>query len=102
MALSKEDIQAALDEAAGGGEKLSEYVDQRIVVTGFVLKDGQYGEYAVITAVNSEGEEITISSGGTVVLPQLKKLKELEAFPCEITVTSFPGQFGKPGYRLES
>ena len=97
---SHEELQAALDSASGT-RKLSEFVNQNLVIESFTEESGQYGVYAVIHATTLDGEEVTISSGGRVVVPQLKKLESMDAFPVEVTVVSFPGQFGKDGYKFE-
>jgi hypothetical protein len=82
-----------------GGLKLADLVDQTIEVQGYRLDEGQFGAFARIDAV-VEGQEVEITSGGAVVLPQLKRLAERDAFPATLRVVSFPGQYGKDGYKF--
>jgi hypothetical protein len=81
--------------------KLADLVGETIQVNGFTLDNGQYGDFARIDAV-VDGEEVEITSGGAVVLPQLRRLKEKNAFPVSLRVVSFPGQFGKDGYKFDT
>jgi hypothetical protein len=81
---------------------LADLVDQTITIYGFELDSGQFGEFARIDASFGSEEHIEITSGGAVVLPQLKRLQELDAFPVSLRVVSFPGQFGKDGYKFET
>jgi hypothetical protein len=89
------------DALATDTVKLADLVDQTIQVRGFSLDNGQYGDFARIDAV-VDGTEVEITSGGAVVLPQLKRLKEKDAFPVSLRVVSFPGQFGKDGYKFDT
>jgi hypothetical protein len=89
------------DALATDTVKLADLVDQTIQVRGFSLDDGQYGSFARIDAV-VDGTEVEITSGGAVVLPQLKRLQERDAFPVSLRVVSFPGQFGKDGYKFDT
>ena len=95
-----EELQAIL-ASASGSRKLSEFVGQSLVISDFSEEKGQYGDWLLINATTLDGEEVVISSGGKVVLPQLRKLKDLDAFPVEVVVVEFPGQFGKPGYKFD-
>lgn len=97
---TSDELRAALESAANS-RKLAEFVGQNLVVNGFREETGQYGTYVIIDAVTLEGDEVTISSGGKVVIPQLRKLESLEAFPVEVVVVEFPGQFGKMGQKFE-
>ena len=96
--LSAEELADALVMDRVG---LADLVDQVITVSGFTLDSGQYGSFARIDAV-VDGTEVEITSGGAVVLPQLKRLQEKDAFPVSLRVVSFPGQFGKDGYKFET
>jgi hypothetical protein len=98
MPLSPEELADALSTST---EKLSDYVGQKLIVAGFDLVDGAYGEYAQIEAV-VDGVEITVSSGGTVVLGQLKNLAEKNAFPIELVVSSFPTKYQNDGLKFEA
>jgi hypothetical protein len=95
--LSPEQLAEAL---ATDSLKLADLVDQTIEVHGFTLDNGQYGEFARIDAV-VDGEEVQITSGGAAVLPQLKKLERLDGFPVSLRVVSFPGQYGKDGFKFD-
>jgi hypothetical protein len=97
MPLTAEQLAEAL---ATDSVKLADLVGETIEVQGFTLDSGQYGEFARIDAV-VDGSEVQITSGGAVVLPQLRRLEKLDAFPVSLQVVSFPGQFGKDGYKFD-
>src|SRR5512133_409028 len=89
--LTNEELADAL---ATDRVNLADLVGETIEVRGYTLDKGQYGEFARIEAV-VDGTEVEITSGGAVVLPQLKRLGERDACPVSLRVVSFPGQFGK-------
>lgn len=103
MSLTKEQVQSALDAAKS--LSLADFVGQTLVVLGFTLDDGQFGKYALIQAVTEDGEEVTINSGGKVILAQLAALDDVDAFKdksgVEVLVTGTPTRYGNDLYRFE-
>jgi len=62
--------------------KPEEFGNIPLVLTGFELRDGQWGAYAVLNVVNPEtGEECEVSYGGRMVVTQLMSLRPDKDLP---------------------
>lgn len=97
------DIAEELNKAAGGGARLSDFDGQTITVVSIVKEASPFekgGTSVKATALTSEGEEVVFYTTPTAGR-QLIKAEELEILPLELKVVSFPGQFGKTGYKFE-
>lgn len=103
MALSKEELASALEDAASNAS-LDGYANATLVFEDFREKTGGMfgdGKYVEIDVVNADGESETITTGSKVVRQQLAKMRELDAFPFEALVSTYPTRFGNDGYKLE-
>jgi len=58
-------------------------LDKDLLIKGFVLREGDYGEYAVIQFedLGEEAKLRTTQTGAKIILRYLKKIKELNKFP---------------------
>jgi len=59
-----------------------EVLNKELLIKSYSLAQGSFGEYALIEVENDKGEQFVISCGGKVVLRKLRRLGELNAFPC--------------------
>jgi len=84
-----------------GTPGIAQYVGETITIVSFEFAEGQFGEFAKITAVTAEGDEVVFQTGAGAVLGKLSALAAAELLPCECKVTSFPGQYGKDGYDIQ-
>lgn len=89
------------DLLSSGTVKLSDHVGDVVTILGYRMDDGQYGPFARIDAI-IDGQPVEITSGGAVIVPQLERLAKADAFPVDMRVASFAGQFGKDGYRFDA
>jgi hypothetical protein len=89
-----------LNEAAGGGRSMSSFDGEVITVVGIEVAASQFdknGKQVTVSAVTSDGDEVTFyatPTGGR----QLIAIEE--DLPQDLLVESFPGQFGKTGYKF--
>lgn len=91
-----------LARAAGGGPRMSDFDGQVVQVLGIETEASpfQKGEQSVkATILHPEtGEEVWFYTTPTAGR-QLQAIEE--DLPAELKVVSFPGQFGKTGYKFE-
>ena len=59
-----------------------EVLGEIIEVTGFQLRDGEYGEYMLLQGFKTTtGEEVKITCGGEVVMEKMTFVARMNAFP---------------------
>jgi len=59
---------------------LTNYLDKFIIIKGYELIEGIYGQYAIIKA-EYEGNEVKIRTGSSVVINKLHLLEDKNGFP---------------------
>jgi hypothetical protein len=65
--------------------KLDDVEGQELTITGFTMAKGDFGAYAMIYAFNEDKEDLTITTGATLILEALKDVKAQELFPVKAT-----------------
>lgn len=76
--------------------KMSEFVGEVVIITGYTMKNGQFGEYAIVTCLDNEsGDEYPMSTGSSAVLAQLGALTKKD-YPIQARIA----KHGEKGYRL--
>ena len=96
------DVAARLDKAAGGGGGISSFDGQTVNVvsiekTPSTFKPGETAVKATILDANGNEAQVYVTPTGA------RQLLEVEdVLPLELKVVSFPGQFGKTGYKFEA
>jgi hypothetical protein len=95
-----ETLEERLAKAAGGGDKLSNYDGQVVTVAAITKEPSSFkkGETAVkATLITEDGNESELYVTPTAA----RQLLEIEEdLPLDLRVQSFPGQFGKTGYKF--
>jgi len=95
-------LSERLKKAAGGGARMSDYDGRVITVVSIEVGPSQFekgGKQVTVTAIDDEANEVTFYATPTGGRQLIAVEEEL---PLELTVVSFPGQFGKTGYRFEA
>jgi len=94
-----EDLNERLAKAAGSGARMSDYVDQVVTVLSIEKEPSPFtkGETSVKATVLAGDDEVTFYTTPTAT----RQLLEIEdEIPCDLRIESFPGQFGKTGYKF--
>jgi hypothetical protein len=99
-------VTTAADILNGGGDgeewvKIKDLVGDEITITGFKVKRGKFGKFPVVSAVDADGDEIQIQAGNHLI-ERLEDLEELDLFPVDVKVVTFPTDKGNPGYSFEA
>lgn len=94
------DLAQRLAEAAGGGARIKDFDGQVINVLSIETGPSPFekgGTQVKVTALDPEGNEVAFFATPTAGR-QLIALEE--DLPLELQVESFPGQFGKTGFKF--
>ncbi len=95
------DLAGRLNKAAGGGDRLSSYDGQHITVVSIKKSPSSFqegGTSVKATILDQNQTEVELYVTPTAA----RQLIEIEPdLPLDVKVVSFPGQFGKTGYKLE-
>lgn len=99
------DLSKKLADAAGAAARIGDFDGQTINVLSIEANDSPFPDakakgqmQVVVTALDGDGNEVTFFATPTAGR-QLIAIEE--DLPVELRVVSFPGQFGKTGYKFE-
>jgi hypothetical protein len=62
---------------------MSEIENETVVVRGFYLGQGQFGETARMNITRATGEDVVVSTTSTYIIGALQDAKKDKAFPCD-------------------
>lgn len=63
--------------------KMSDIEGETVTVTGFVVRDGDYGPCAWMTLERATGDTVKVITGSDAIMQALKAAKDAKAFPVE-------------------
>lgn len=99
--MADQSVEEILASAQGGDwQKAGDFDGQVLTFVDYTVESGTHGEYFVIAAVTSDGDEVTISNGGKLAA-QLQALRAAGKLPQELRVVGTKTKYGSMSYGLE-
>lgn len=99
------DLAKKLSEAAGSAARIGDFDGQVLNVLSIDANDSPFPDakakgqkQVVVTALDADGNEVTFFATPTAGRQLIAIEDDL---PQELLIVSFPGQFGKTGYKFE-
>jgi len=90
---SPDTILPGVDPASVEQHDQESLLGHDIVIAGYSLRAGKFGDFAVIASVNPETNKVfTFVTGGTVILRKLKVIGEKNGFPVRGRLTRPSGK----------
>lgn len=102
--MADQDPASVLANAAGGAGNITAYVDQTVTIVSITKSAGKFpGQDVSVKAailVGDPPEEAEVYVTPTIAR-QLIAAEDSGLLPLDVTVSSYPSSFGKPGYKVE-
>lgn len=80
-------VDYAERQKEGSPPKIGDIIGQEVTVTDVQFLNGKFGEYALFSIIDSNGEIQRIQTTGMLVIDALKHAAAEDAFPCEVRFT---------------
>jgi len=67
--------------------RLGNIADQEVTITDAKIQTGNYGDYAVMTVVDENGEIVKVITGAELPMDALRSVIETDSFPVQACFT---------------